>query len=101
MLSLYPANRDQVKVLVPGAGLGRLAFDIAREGFECQGSEFSLYMLFASNFILNKCQAVDCFKIQPYIHQFCNNLSSKDQLREISFPDLDPNMLPEDAKYDS
>ena len=98
LLALYPANRGQVKVLVPGAGLGRLAFDIAMEGFECQGSEFSLYMLFASNFILNKCQAVDCYKIQPYIHQFCNNLTSKDQLKMISFPDLDPNTLPEDAK---
>jgi len=97
--ALYPTNREQVKVLVPGAGLGRLAFEIAREGFECQGSEFSLYMLFASNFILNNCQTVDCFKIQPYIHQFCNNLSSKDQLREIHFPDIDPNMLPEDAKF--
>jgi len=99
ILALYPANRAQVKVLVPGAGLGRLAFDIAMEGFECQGSEFSLYMLFASNFILNKCHAVNCYKIQPYIHQFCNNLSSKDQLRMISFPDLDPNTLPEDAKF--
>jgi hypothetical protein len=28
-----------VKVLVPGVGMGRLAFDIAMEGFECQGSE--------------------------------------------------------------
>ena len=50
--SLYPANRGQVKVLVPGAGLGRLAFDIAMEGFKCQGSGFILYMMFASNLIL-------------------------------------------------
>ena len=55
-------------MLVPGAGLGRLA------------------------------QSVNCYKIQPYIHQFSNNLTSKDQLREIRFPDLDPNTLPEDAK---
>ncbi|KAJ8872252.1 hypothetical protein PR048_025854 [Dryococelus australis] len=46
-----PAN---VKVLVPGAGLGRLAFEIARLGYNCQGNEFSLFMLFASNFVLNK-----------------------------------------------
>ena len=98
LLSLYPANRAQVKVLVPGAGLDRLAIDIAMEGFDCQGSEFSLYM-FASNFILNKCQAVECYKIQLYIHQFSNNLSSKDQLREIRIPNLDPNTLPEDAKF--
>ena len=46
--------RSKVKVLVPGAGLGRLAFDIANNGFECQGNEFSLYMLIGSNYVLNK-----------------------------------------------
>ena len=43
-----------MKVLVPGAGLGRLALEIARQGYTCQGNEFSLFMLFASNFVLNK-----------------------------------------------
>ena len=67
---LYPANnkdnsadtdsgidtsyRNNVKILVPGAGLGRLAYDIAKMGFECQGNEFSLYMLFGSNYVLNR-----------------------------------------------
>ena len=48
------ADRSNVKILVPGAGLGRLAYDIARGGFECQGNEFSLYMLFGSNYVLNR-----------------------------------------------
>ena len=47
-------SRNNIKVLVPGAGLGRLAYDIARSGFECQGNEFSLYMLFGSNYVLNR-----------------------------------------------
>ena len=47
-------SRNNIKVLVPGAGLGRLAYDIAKRGFECQGNEFSLYMLFASNYVLNR-----------------------------------------------
>ena len=46
--------RNKIKILVPGAGLGRLAFDIAYNGFECQGNEFSLYMLLGSNYVLNK-----------------------------------------------
>ena len=46
-------GRDQIRVLVPGAGLGRLAFDIVRAGFESQGNEFSYHQLVASNFILN------------------------------------------------
>ena len=84
---------------MPGAGLGRLAWEVAARGFQCQGNEFSLYMLFASNFILNKCPVVDGFKVQPYIHEFCNNMKSSDQLREISFPDRDPCTLPHDAKF--
>lgn len=98
---LYPeaTERAAKKILVPGAGLGRLAFEIARMGFECQGNEFSLFMLFTSNFVLNKCKSPNVFKIHPYIHNFCNNMSDRDQLTPITFPDVDPNMLPEDSKF--
>ncbi|XP_023344235.1 carnosine N-methyltransferase [Eurytemora carolleeae] len=92
-------ERESKKVLVPGAGLGRLAFDIAQMGFECQGNEFSLFMLFTSNFVLNKCTTINSFKIQPYIHNFCNNISDEDQLKTVHFPDVDPNQLPEDRKF--
>ena len=101
LTGLYPDRGARVdkKVLVPGAGLGRLAFEIAAQGFECQGNEFSLFMLFASNFVLNKTSAVDCFKIHPYLHNYCNNVESKNQLASINFPDVDPSQLPEDAKF--
>ena len=101
LTALYPdrGSRCEKKVLVPGAGLGRLAFEIAAQGFECQGNEFSLFMLFASNFVLNKTSAVDCFKIHPYLHNYCNNVESRDQLLAINFPDVDPSQLPEDARF--
>jgi carnosine N-methyltransferase len=54
LMSYYPDNRSNIRVLVPGAGLGRLAWEIARIGFETQGNEFSYFMLLTSNFILNK-----------------------------------------------
>ncbi|POM63120.1 N2227 domain containing hypothetical protein [Phytophthora palmivora] len=44
---------DRPRVLLPGAGLGRLALEIASKGYAVQGNEFSYQMLFASNFILN------------------------------------------------
>ena len=44
------ASLSAVRVLVPGAGLGRLAFEIAKLGNACQDNEFALFMLFASNF---------------------------------------------------
>ena len=65
--------RSKLRVLVPGVGLGRLAFDVAQLGeflvnsritlslihwvflgFESQGNEFSHYMLLASYFMLNE-----------------------------------------------
>jgi carnosine N-methyltransferase len=49
-----PEARSNLRILVPGAGLGRLAYDIAKLGFTCQGNEFSHYMLLSSYFILNK-----------------------------------------------
>jgi carnosine N-methyltransferase len=47
-------NKKEISVLVPGCGLGRLAYEIAKLGFKCEGNEFSLFMLITSNFILNK-----------------------------------------------
>ncbi len=92
-------RRRDARVLVPGAGLGRLAFDIAQMGFESEGNEFSLFMLFASNFVLNKCKSVNCHKVYPWIHQFTNNMRTDDMVRHITFPEIDPNDLPEDSKF--
>lgn len=77
-------------MLVPGAGLGRLAYDIASMGFACEGNEFSLHMLMTSNFILNKCYEADQYTIYPYVHISANNLSIDDQTRPIKFPDISP-----------
>lgn len=51
----YVSDVSKVSVLIPGAGLGRLAWEIARLGYTCQGNEWSLFMLFSSNFVLNRC----------------------------------------------
>lgn len=91
--------RNETRVLVPGAGLGRLAFEIAKLGFNSEGNEFSLFMLVASNFVLNKCKAVNGYKIYPWIHQVSNNLRIDDMTRHISIPDVDPNELIEDSLF--
>lgn len=71
-----------------GAGLGRLAFEIARRGYQCQGNEYSLFMLFSSNFILNKALNTAQFTIYPYLHTATNNYSVYDQVRSVKFPDI-------------
>ncbi|XP_061674351.1 carnosine N-methyltransferase isoform X5 [Syngnathoides biaculeatus] len=98
----FPSDQydvSKVSVLVPGAGLGRLAWEIARLGYICQGNEWSFFMLFSSNFVLNRCEKVNCLTLYPWIHQFSNNKKSSDQTRSIQFPDVNPQSLPQDSDF--
>ncbi|KAI7831922.1 N2227-like protein-domain-containing protein [Kickxella alabastrina] len=89
-----PESRGDLRVLVPGAGLGRLAYEICCRGFSSQGNEFSFFMLFASNFILNSSEQVGQYMIYPFVHQFSNVVRAEDQLRAVQIPDVLPSKLP-------
>ncbi|XP_054630828.1 carnosine N-methyltransferase [Dunckerocampus dactyliophorus] len=99
---LFPSDQydvSKVSVLVPGAGLGRLAWEIARLGYICQGNEWSFFMLFSSNFVLNRCEKVNCLTLYPWIHQLSNNKKSSDQTRPVRFPDVNPQGLPQSSDF--
>ncbi|XP_055857398.1 carnosine N-methyltransferase isoform X2 [Episyrphus balteatus] len=81
---------NEVKVLVPGAGLGRMAYELACRGYFCEGNEFSYFMLIASNFVLNQCTIENQFTLYPWVHQYVNNLRKCDQIAPIKFPDVCP-----------
>ncbi|KAF5367133.1 hypothetical protein D9758_003878 [Tetrapyrgos nigripes] len=85
-------ERRNFRVLVPGAGLGRLAYDVANLGFACQGNEFSHYMLLTSFLILNRSEEVKIHTIYPYVHSFSNVPTRASMLRAISIPDVLPNL---------
>ncbi|KAJ1963314.1 hypothetical protein IWQ62_003256 [Dispira parvispora] len=92
--------RNQRRILVPGAGLGRLALEIAARGFSCQGNEFSFYMLFVSNFILNKSGVTNQYTLYPFIHTFSNSLSADHQVRSVQVPDVLPSdLVPADVDF--
>ncbi|XP_078576459.1 carnosine N-methyltransferase-like [Branchiostoma floridae x Branchiostoma japonicum] len=98
----FPAEQCDpwdLSILVPGAGLGRLAWELARLGYQCQGNEWSFFMLFASNYILNKCEGINSITLHPWIHQFCNNRTSRDQARAVTIPDIDPHSLPQVGNF--
>lgn len=42
------------RVLVPGSGLSRLAYELSRKGCTVEGCEISFHMLIASHYILNQ-----------------------------------------------
>ncbi|KAJ2893277.1 hypothetical protein IWW38_002917 [Coemansia aciculifera] len=93
-------SRGDLNVLVPGAGLGRLAYDICCRGFSTQGNEFSYFMLFASNYILNRSLKEDQHTLYPYVHQFSHVACTEDQMRAVHFPDALPRNMPYSATAD-
>ncbi|XP_043200416.1 carnosine N-methyltransferase-like [Amphibalanus amphitrite] len=99
----FPPTGDtplsSIQVLVPGAGLGRLAFEIAKLGYACQGNEFALFMLFASNFVLNRCRGTHLYRLHPWCTTHANHLSPEHQAAAVTFPDTDPSQMPADALF--
>lgn len=96
---MFCRNVSQIKILVPGAGLGRLTYELAYRGYFCEGNEFSLFMLIASNFVLNKCILANQYTMYPWIHQFVNNQNRSDQIARITFPDVSPTQAPPKGQF--
>ncbi|KAF6745474.1 N2227-domain-containing protein [Ephemerocybe angulata] len=94
-----PEERSKLRVLVPGAGLGRLAWDVANIGFACQGNEFSHYMLLSSYFILNRTDGIEKHTLYPYVHSFSNVPNRQAMLRPVLIPDVSPSDLPPTSKF--
>lgn len=88
----YPIfqERSKVRVLVPGAGLGRLNYELVARGFWCQGNEFSYHMLLASSYILNQAYSANEYSIFPFIHYGSNQRSRDLQTRPVYLPDVHP-----------
>eukprot|EP00536_Pseudo-nitzschia_multiseries_P017827 jgi/Psemu1/299557/fgenesh1_pm.1852_\ len=82
------------RIVVPGSGVGRLAFDLAAMGYSVQGNEFSMYMLLASDFILNNggaiCNPERPLHLSPWLQEARNVHASADPLRTVRIPDVDP-----------
>lgn len=87
------------RVLVPGCGLARLAWDIAALGFTSQASEFSYFMIIACNFVLNRLQSIEGGQVtvHPYVLQTCNVKERSEQMRGCLIPDTPPWSLPPSA----
>ncbi|KZO94744.1 N2227-domain-containing protein [Calocera viscosa TUFC12733] len=83
-------GRADIQVLVPGAGLGRLTWEVINRGFSCQGNEFSYFMLLSSFFILNRTTETNQWSIYPHVHSFSNLKSSSSLLQPVRVPDVIP-----------
>lgn len=81
-------GRDGIKILIPGAGTGRLMADLVIQGYYCESNEFSYHMLIMSMYILNGGLKEKQKEIYPFIHTFSHWKSRNDQLQSILIPDF-------------
>lgn len=84
------SQRHKYQILIPGAGLGRLVFDVCAAGYRAEGNEISYHQLLASNYILNCTESAGQYKIYPWALSFANHLSRSNQLQSIAVPDIHP-----------
>jgi carnosine N-methyltransferase len=91
--------RYKHRVLCPGSGLGRLAWEICKAGYVTEANEYSTPMILTTKFLRNKTQRANEFKIHPYIQQYTNTACFDDQIFEVTFPDVNPRDLPKEAIF--
>lgn len=84
-------SRPQKRVLVPGSGLARAAYEISSMGFQTNALEYSHLMDTAAQFLfeLNTTSlGSDQFELYPYVHDFSHQVSGQSQLRGIISPNV-------------
>lgn len=93
--AIFPIDeRCKIRVLVPGAGLGRLAYEISQLGFVCEGNEFSLFMLLTAELFLTRSLIPGSYEIHPFTLPFSNTIKVEEQFRGITVPDIEVHSAP-------
>ena len=94
-------DKNAIRVLVPGAGLGRLVFEVCLKGYTVEGNEISWHQLIASNWILNHTNKEKSHRLYPFAAEFSNVTRRDDQLQVVSIPDVHPSTALETASRHS
>ena len=83
-------DKASVKVLIPGAGLGRLVFETSKLGYTVEGNEISYHQLIASNWVLNDVEPAEKLHLYPFATTFSNHRKLEHQLKVVTVPDVHP-----------
>ena len=83
-------NKSDVKVLVPGAGLGRLVYELCKSGYTVEGNELSYHQLITSSWVLNHTKRAKEFDLYPFVVDFSNLVNREHQLKAVNIPDVHP-----------
>jgi carnosine N-methyltransferase len=107
---------SEIRILIPGAGLCRLPFNLAALGYEVEANELSYHQILMTNFVLSQ-KGTQIFepattllphdasdpaeltarpdyepdyRMYPWAFQFSNHLRHHDQFRAYRIPDVKP-----------
>ncbi|KAG6810933.1 hypothetical protein H0H93_014665, partial [Arthromyces matolae] len=96
LITVEEGERSRKRVLVPGSGLGRLAWEISQLGYDTTANELSFFMNLAFRFLLSPTttRTVNEHTVRPYAHWFSHQRSNDSLFRAISFPDAVPRLSP-------
>lgn len=87
------SSRASKKVLVPGSGLARAAYEISQMGFQTEAFEYSHLMDIAAQFVYNfkghMSGVGSQFELFPYVHEFSHQEATAAQVRGVKVPDVD------------
>ena len=81
-------KKNNYKVLVPGTGCSRMAFELAKRGFEVEANDFCYIYILCDDYLFNYSHKNE-FQFCPSIHSFSNYYSEASVLKKYSFPDVD------------
>ncbi|KAK3304854.1 N2227-like protein-domain-containing protein [Chaetomium strumarium] len=90
---LFPTSNaadQEVKVLLPGAGVGRLGHEVAQlPGLQVTNNEWSAYQNLAYRFLTaHPHNLPNSSSIHPFIDSWSHHRTTADMFRPISFPDV-------------
>ncbi|KAG5929019.1 hypothetical protein E4U42_007446 [Claviceps africana] len=81
-------NGQDVKILLPGAGLGRLGHEISHlGGFEVTINEWSMYMNVAYRFLESQTTA-SSQSVYPFVDGWSHHATDENMHRSLRFPDI-------------
>lgn len=77
------------QVLCPGSELGRLAFEVASRGYNCEACEGRPLNYFGAEFIRKHGAKLKAQTIHPFALNTCNRWRKGDHVREIPIPEVE------------
>ena len=79
------------KILIPGAALLRLGYELATIGYDIDANDYNFSNVILCDYFFNHSKK-DQFSFQPLIRSFSNYLTEDAVFRKFSFPDENTNL---------